>query len=81
MRVKIKIVKLIESTVTLSPTLAKNTGDSSIYETVSNLEIIYDVLWVPESIRPATNAPVMSETPKKCSETYCMIRQNAKDRC
>ena len=57
--------------VTFNPTLAKNTGESNIKDTVSNLEIIYEVLLVPDNISPATKAPVISETPKKCFRAIC----------
>ena len=68
----------IELMVTFNPTLAKNTGESNIKDTVSNLEIIYEVLLVPDNISPATKAPVISETPKNASEQYAIRRQNTK---
>ena len=64
--------------MTFNPILAKNTGDKSKYDSVSNLLVIYLHLGVFEIAMPAKNAPVISATPKKASALNDIIRQNTK---
>ena len=59
------IFSVIDGSSTDMPILAKNMGDSSIYDSVSKREAIYVVLCVFEMTSPARKAPVMSATPKK----------------
>ena len=72
------ILPLILMPFIVRPMLAKNTGERNIYESVSNLFEIYFTSFSLEIARPATNAPVISATPKS-SATYAMSRQKTKE--
>lgn len=61
------------------PTLAKKIGERSIYDNVSNLEVVYFTLLIPERASPARKAPVISATPKYSSATHASARQNTND--
>ena len=60
---------LILGKTNLSPILAKNIGDKNAYDKSSTANIIFSFLRpTADIIRPVTNAPVMSATPKYSSD-------------
>ena len=62
-----------------SPTLVKNTGERSIYDRVSNFEVVYLTLVLPERASPARKAPVISATPKNSSAIHARARQKTNE--
>lgn len=58
--------------------LAKNIGDNSMYDNVSNLEFKYLLLFESDITRPAIKAPVISATPKNSSAQKDNNKQNTK---